>query len=56
MVVYVNYFETGISILKKIESFGELQLQNNSLGKLLKEEDCELISNWIKSDNQQIIK
>ena len=43
-------------LLKMIQSFGELQLPNNSLGKLLKEEDCELISNWIKSDNQQIKK
>ena len=43
-------------LLDIIKSFGSLQNKSNSLGKLLKENDIELISNWIKSDNQEIKK
>ena len=44
------------NLLNEIKSFGDIQKPNNSLGKLLKEEDCELISKWIKADNQRINK
>ena len=42
-----------------IKSFGKIDIKtkkklNNSLGKLLKEKDIELLENWIKSDNNKI--
>ena len=44
-----------------IKSFGKIdikteknKLYKNSLGKLLKEKDIELLENWIKSDNNKI--
>ena len=55
--------------LESIKKFGSLEIKNNEddinkkeqknkkknkFGKLLKEENIELLTNWIKSDNQQI--
>ena len=41
-------------LLELIKTFGKLEKENHVLGKLLKENDLELLSNWIKSDNPQI--
>ena len=43
-------------MLDIIKSFGGIEEKKNSLGQLLNENDVELISKWIKSDNKEIKK
>ena len=53
----LNHMKKGINnLLDIIKSFGGIEEKKNSLGQLLNENDIELISKWIKSDNKEIKK